>query len=70
MMDLVGFGEDTNGAFQSSSGFDENDMTKTTPDELLAHVLEQTLKAYSIDEKLTSVNVLGIVNSQEKETLK
>ena len=38
-MDLVGFGEDTEG-FKSSSGFDENDPSKTTPTELLDHVIE------------------------------
>ena len=38
-MDLVGFGEDTEG-FKSSSGFDENDPSKTTPIELLDHVIE------------------------------
>lgn len=70
MMDLVGIGEDTGGFQYSSSGFDENDMTKTTPEDLLERVLEQTLKAYSVDEKLTSLNVLSIVNVQEQETLK
>lgn len=63
-MDLVGIGEDTSG-FQSSAGFDENDLTKTTPTDLLEHVLDQTLKAYSVDEKLTSVNILELVSHTE-----
>jgi len=56
-MDLVGIGEDTDG-FQSSSGFDENDLTRTSAEKLLIQVLEQTLKAYSVDEKLASLNIL------------
>lgn len=69
-MDLVGFGDDTAG-FQSSAGYDETDMLKTTStQDLLVLVLEQTLKAYSVDEKLTSVNILSFVDFTEQEKLK
>ena len=61
MMDLVGMG-DTGGNQQSSSGFDEMDFTKTSPEDLLVRVLEQTLKAYSVDEKLASVEVLNMID--------
>ena len=68
MMDLVGMG-DTGGNQQSSCGFDEMvmDFTHTTADDLLVQVVEQTLKAYSVDEKLASMEVLNMVDEQEKE---
>jgi len=46
-------------------------MLKTTStQDLLVLVLEQTLKAYSVDEKLTSVNILSFVDFTEQEKLK
>ena len=71
MMDLVGMG-DTRGNQQSSSGgFDGEmmDFAKTTPYDLLIQVIEQTLKAYSVDEKLASMEVLNIINQEETEKL-
>ena len=38
------------------------DFTKTSPEDLLVKVLEQTLKAYSVDEKLASVEVLNMID--------
>ena len=69
MMDLVGMGGDTGGNQQSSSAFDELDFTKTTPDDLLTQVVEQTLRAYSCDEKLTPFTILERVNDKEKQRL-
>lgn len=69
MLDLVGLGE-TGGNQQSSSVFDEMDFTRTTAEELLVQVLEQTLKAYSVDEKLASLEVLNMIDEDELEQLK
>ena len=68
MMDLVGMG-DTGGNHQSSSGFDEMDFSKTTPDDLLVRVIEQTLKAYSVDEKIASMEVLNMIDPLETDKL-
>ena len=38
------------------------DFTKTSAEDLLVRVLEQTLKAYSTDEKLASVEVLNMID--------
>ena len=55
-------GEDTGGNNPSSSALEELDFAKTTSDELLVQVLESTLKAYSVDEKLASGEILNYID--------
>ena len=71
MMDLVGMG-DTGGNQQSSSGMVDSmmDFARTTPEDLLVQVVEQTLKAYSVDEKLASIEVLNMIEPEETDKLK
>ena len=42
---------------------------KTTPEELLLQVIDQTMKAYSVDEKLTALTVMNTVSETELKKL-
>ena len=46
------------------------DFARTTPEDLLVQVVEQTLKAYSVDEKLASIEVLNMIEPEETDKLK
>ena len=69
MLDLVGMGETGGCLPQSSSALDDLEFVKTDPEELLNQVIDQTMKAYSVDEKLNAVQVLNIVNEEEIKKL-
>ena len=73
MMELVGMGDidNTDGNNQESSGFEESslDFAKTTTEELLIQVVENTLRAYSVDEKLASLEVLNLIDQDAKDGL-
>ena len=68
-MDLVGLGQENTGGNQQSSLHDEPDLTKTSASDLLYQILDQTLKAYSIDQRLTSDEILSYIDPDEVETL-
>ena len=70
IMDLVGMGETGGCIPQSSSAFEDLSLVKTSPQELFDQVIEQTLIAYSVDERLTAVQVLNTVDENEIEKLK
>ena len=67
MMDLLGFGTNETGENCQSAAGDNSCMefTKTTPEILLLQVVEQTLKAYSVDEKLPPLEVLNLLDKRE-----
>ena len=46
------------------------DFTKTSAEDLLQQVVEQTLKAYFADEKLASLEVLNLIDPQEIDKIK
>lgn len=58
-MDLIGLGTDDQG---ESSQLDSMDFTRTTPQTLMMQVLEQTFKAYSVDEKIPPLEVLNLLD--------
>ena len=55
MMDFVGMSETGGCLPQSSSAFEDLSLVKTSPEDLLDQVIEQTLKAYSVNDRLTAL---------------
>ena len=63
--------DNTDGINQESSGYEESSLSfsKTTTQELLIQVVENTLRAYSVDEKLASLEVLNLIEPEAKDGL-